>query len=453
VQLSPTGADVKSLPVPMSGVTDQGTADKTFRTVLSKPSETKLPPAVNALKERFKDLFKKKLEIKEQERRATIPYYTDVSTNTYSILGKVSDSADELTNGYNASLAAFIADSGTGTVSFFEDNGIKKEAWPIIGDVSVYIHKLKHAAFDWRVETGLSDSRALLFSDINNYVADLYWKQKLGFSPLVPKQVFDYYKSNTKKYKGPSTMRDVLIKRLEALNAGEQKDRFSNAFAYFIKQAVKEGMSFNCKYYDEEFIPCHKRFTPTLSMLSFHGKIPDLKVEKFKSLFLLSEWTEINNSAIKRAELEFNALIKKTITHSNLPEFLKKLQLLITQAETDRVSAEFRKIKRERLFVCSKLKGKVKAVSFNVSKEVARHISEPRILEAYNPLRIPFATGKLKTTPGEGIVLLGYDEKTESFYVPENEMSKGMDGGHVSAYVLEFAKWLNASPAFFKKEK
>jgi hypothetical protein len=337
--------------------------------VLSKPSERPLPKSIKDLRTAFSEFFKKPLKIEEEKGQPSIPYYTDLRTNTYGILGDTDKPETE--NPYNKTVSAFIAESETGTVNYFKDSGVKKEGLPILEDLALYIHKLKHAAHDYRVENGNS-SRSKFFKHVNDFVADLYWSEELGYgSPFVPNAP-PIKRGTAKKRVHLPTVKGLLKTKLLDLNSGEFSDRMANFYIFAIQEATKIGINLNRQYYLDEFIAQHKRFTPTLRMLMQKGRIPDFKIAKYKSLFLLSEWNEIQSSALFKEEGEINELLRKPITHSNLKSFLNRLDDFKLRVETDLLSAEARKLKQERLFLATKMKGKTSAVSFKLSREVRK---------------------------------------------------------------------------------
>jgi len=418
----------------------QDMKSSTFLSVLSKPSEKILPKSIKELRTAFKEFFKKPLKIEEEKSQTSIPYYTDLRTNTYGILGDTD--APETGDPYNITVSAFIAESDLGTVNFFKDSGVKKEALPILEDLALYIHKLKHAAHDYRVENGTS-SRSKFFKHVNDYVADLYWSEELKYgSPFVPNAP-PVKRGTLKKRTELPTVRGLLKQKLMDMNSGEFSDRMANFYIFAIQEAVKIGMELNKQYYLDEFIAQHKRFTPTLKMLMQKGRIPDYKIAKYKSLFLLSEWNEVQSSALFKGESAINDLIRKPISHSNIKSFIKEMEKFKNSVETDLLSAEAKKLKQERLFLATKMKGKSSAVSFKMAREVRKNLAEPRIREAFNPLRLMFAAGKIKTTPGEGMMVLLFDDTTEHFYASDSKMAEGMDAGLVKNRILEFASWLN----------
>jgi hypothetical protein len=301
---------------------------------------------------------------------------------------------------------------------------------------------------DYRVERG-KDARSELFKAVNNYVADIFWENKLGYKdPLVPSisLVKEDNKGKKRKKEKSINFRSLLYRLLVSYNQGPQSDRMANAYCYFIKNATLTGIKLNETYYLEEFIKLHKRFTPTLQMLVFKGKLPDVKIGRYKTLFLHSEWNIVSGSSLFKAEelqKEVGRLGNSPATY--LSEFIAKQDKLKESIEADLLSAEIKRVRQERLFLATKFKENSRSgAPLDMAREVFKNIHEPKVSSAFNPLRIPFAAGRIKTTPGEGITLLRYEESTDSYYVVESDASEAMDDGRVKAYLLEYAAWLNS---------
>jgi hypothetical protein len=425
----------------------QGVEDPAHLSYLAaaqQQAQTILPKDVKDLSVRFSDLFKKGLEVGREAAKPVIPYYSDLANNKFAVLTGKDDLVDK-DDPFNKAMAAFIAHADTGEVFRFKDTGIKKESLPLLSDLSHYIHKIKHVNFDYRVELG-DGAKAALFKQVNNYLADLYWEKSLGLTdPLIPKDLLSKYldkKVNVTK-KMTYNHRRLLYGILVQFNEGDMKDRMANAYCHLIKEAFDSGYETNGKYFLANLIRNQKRFVPSLTMLSIKGYIPDVKVSRYKSLFLSSEIENIRESTIEAVESELQTLLKTAITADDLPKFIKNLKVLRRRVDEDVLSVEIKKVRRERLLIASQLKDSRKAKGpFKLNTAVSNKLSDPKVRAAFNPFRLAFAEGVVETAPGQAIATISYDETSGFYRYLANEYNDALDGGRVKAIALEFVAYL-----------
>jgi hypothetical protein len=405
-------------------------------------SSNRLPKDVQGLGTKFADLFKQRMTIEEETAQTVIPYYTDLRTNKFAVL-QLDGKLDE-EDPFNEAIAAFIGDDQEGDVFRFGDKNIKKEALPLLKELAVYIHKLKKAAFDYKVEVG-SSNRAALFKEVNNYIADLYWESAAKLTnSLIPKDLLSKYmdkKVNVTK-KMTYTHRSVLYSRLSLMNDGPNKDRMANAYCHLIKIAFERGYSLNAQFFSSNFISKEKRFTPTLAMLSIKGVIPDFKVKRFRSLFLSSEIENIRDSAIEKAESKLQELFQKAITCENLVKLVSNLTGLKSKVEDEVLSLEIKKVRRERLLQASRLKASHKKGTFKLNRAVAKQMIDSRVRDAFNPFRLAFAEGVIETAPGLAINVVGYNDDTDTYHYISSEYNDKLDDGKVKSIALEYVAFL-----------
>jgi hypothetical protein len=405
-----------------------------------------LPKDVKSLRQKFEDLYKQKLSIEKDASQRAIPYYADLNANKYSVLTDRDQGEVKDPDPYNKTVAAFIDRSELGEVFRFQDGGVKKESIPLLDDLAVYIHQLRKPVMDWRVENG-STAKSQLFKLVNNYVADIYWESVTGISePLVPKSVLDKFNQKNRQIKKSEiySHRNLLVAHLKEFNSGEHKDRMANAYSHMIKVAVKEGMSSSEEYYVDNFISQHKRFTPNIQMFHVKGIIPDVKIGRYKSLFILPEWECIVDSTLESAEKSLGELMKKQLTPYNTLSVLRQIQKIRKDVELDALSIEVKKVRRERLLIASQLKSQHKTrTSFKLSAAVFMSHGDNRVAEAFNPFRIPFAADEIETSPGEASTVFGQDEDGVYRYraTPENDK---LDNGKVKRIALVYTAWLNS---------
>jgi hypothetical protein len=440
-QSSPSSSPKREQKVELVKPLEEGN-HQSFLEAAKQQNQAKLPKDVKSLGEKFADLFKEKLAIEEDAAKTVIPYYSDLKTNKFAVLSKEGTSVDE--DPFNKTIAAFISGQDEGEVFRFEDPGIKKESKELLDDLSIYIHKLKKAAFDYKVENGTS-ARAALFRQVNNYIADLYWE--LGFNltgSLIPKDLLAKYldkKVNVSK-KMTYSHRSLLAGILVQFNEGPNKDRMANAYCHLIRSAVEAGLKLNNQFYRLNFIAKEKRFTPTLTMLGIKGIIPDFKIKKYKSLFLSSEIENIRDSAIEKNEEQLQNLFKTQISYDLLPKMLKDIEKMKTVVDSEVLSAEIRRVKKERLLQASNLKSAHKKGPFNLNRAVANGFVDRKVRDAFNPFRLAFAEGEIETAPGLAINVIGYDDTNNTYHYVASDYNDKLDGGKVKAIALEFVAYL-----------
>jgi hypothetical protein len=421
---------------------DKTVAPPTFLEAAKQQNKANLPKDVKALGEKFAELFKENLAIEENKAQTVIPYYSDLKTNKFAVLSKEGSAVD--TDPFNSSVAAFIAGQNEGEVFRFEDPGIKKESEELLRDLSIYIHKLKKANFDYKVETGTS-ARANLFKQVNNYIADLYWETQFGLTnALIPKDLLSKYldKKVTVTKKQTYSHRSLLYGTLIQFNEGPNKDRMANAYCHLIRAAVESGLQTSVQFYRLNLIAKEKRFTPSLTMLGIKGTIPDFKIKKYKSLFLSSEIENIRGSELEDAESALDGLFKTQLTYDTLPRLLRNVGELKTKVENEVLSMEIKKVKKERLLQASILKSKHKKGTFNLNRAVATGLIDNKVREAFNPFRLAFSEGVIETAPGLAINTISYDEDKSIYYYIDNEYNNSLDGGKVKAIAIEFVAYL-----------
>jgi hypothetical protein len=424
----------------------QNTTTESFATAAKQQWREKLPADVQSLREKYSDLFKKNLRIEETQTQTVIPYYADVSTNKYSVL-RTKDTDLDVEDPYNMAVADFIQQADQGEIFRFEDPKVKKESKPLLADLAVYIHKLSKATFDYAVENGTS-SRAQLFKKVNFYVADLYWAKVTGLTdPLVPTAILELFNKERKKRQIRSseltTHRNLLFSHLKEMNSGENADRMANAYCHMIRSAVHRGMALNEEFYERMFIAKHKRFTPSLQMMHVKGYVPDVKVSKYKNLFISSEWDSIVDSDYYKAEKTIGELFRKQITYRNFNTVVKEVLELKQLLSNDKGATEIRNVRRERLLIASRLKaGHRGKTAFKLNSAVAAQLSDPQVEAAFNPFRIPFAEEDIETSPGECLSSLEQSEDGLFRYRTDTGMDR-LEGGAVKRIALNFIAWLN----------
>jgi hypothetical protein len=217
----------------------------------------------------------------------------------------------------------------------------------------------------------------------------------------------------------------------------------ANAYCHMIKVSTYRGMASNEEFFARQFIAKHKRFTPNLQMMHVKGYVPDVKVSKYKNLFISSEWDSISSSDYYKSEKRLNDLFRTQVTYKNFNTIVRQVLELKQKLANDSGATEIRNVRRERLLIASRLKGAHKGKApFRLNQAVAQQLSDPRVEAAFNPFRIPFSEGEIETTPGECLTALEQSEDGLFHYRTESDVGE-KDGGSVKRIALNFIAYLN----------
>jgi len=417
-----------------------------FAAAVKSTTASTIPTDVKSLGMKFADLFQKELAYqKEEAAKTVIPYYTDVKANKFSILS-IEETADE-TDPFNKAAAAFINSDKPGEVFRFKDDNVSSESSTLLEDLAVYIHKIKHANINYRVEHGVG-ARAALFKAVNNYLADLYWESAEQLSSvLIPKDLLSKYLDSKVNVTAKMTYnhRAILAATLKRMNTGKHSDRMANGWCHLIKSAFDVGYASNPTYFFKELILQEKRFTPSITMLSIKGYVPDVKVGRYMSLFISSEQAIIKDSAIAKAELELQKLFRTAVTAENLHGFVKSLRDARKIVEDDLLSTEIRRVRRERLLIAGRMKKEHRGKApFSLNHSVANRLSDPKVRDAFNPFRLPFASKQIETAPGQAVTTIAYNDEIDFYRYTANQYNDSLDQGRVKAIGLEFVAFLES---------
>jgi len=405
-------------------------------------------PRLKQLGNRFKDLFKEELKIEREVKEVPqIPYYVDLKANKFSLLVDSKDAFVE-DSAYNMGLSAFVEAAESAEEFHFKDVGIIPEAKPILRDLAIYIHKIYHGSFDWRVELPKTESAAL-FKDVNMHVADLYYFYKHKITGmLVPKPVLDAIdkgdQNAMRKIENMNT-RTILKAHLMQFNKGENKDRMANAFCHLLSGAVHNYLKVEggINKMLTDFISKHKKFTPTLKMLRAKGKVPDVKIKKYENLFLSNEWEIIKDSALRKAETTLARTLETAITPFNFEVILHELEDIRSSID-DKVSKEIKAVRKERLRVASMLKASSKKGVFNLNSSVANNFGDKKTRDAFNAFRIAFAAERVRIAPSELLGFLTENEELNKFqFDVKDQIDTEGEGRLINALGHELAEYLN----------
>jgi len=414
-------------------------------TAVQKPL---LPKSVISSVDKFRELYKEQLEIREVAPERVIPYYSDVRTNQYALLGDMDQSSYE--DPYDISLFAFMRNADRGDLTYFKDTGIVKEAMPILAQVATYIHKVYNHSLDWRCELGDSPS-AQIFKLANGMLADLYWEKKTGKRNLLLPHISvqSFHEKDPKKKISYVTYEDLLRKEFQQYNTGDLKLRMANAYVYLIKQSILHNWSDSTeKWVRLHIIDAHKKFIPNITMFRINGYIPDVRIRQYKNLFLDVEWEELtSHSSLFKLEEEVNGMLRKQLDHDEVLTTVIRLGEIGRQLRDSKISETVRNIRRDRIRIAGELKGaslKRKERSFTLANEIGNNLNSTNIREAFNPFRISFVAGRIQLPPSECITGISWDEgkKLYTWTAPPATGNESSDR-KVSAIGLAFVEFIN----------
>jgi hypothetical protein len=387
----------------------------------AKPATISESERLEAFRAKLRAISSKNKALKpvEEKQIPPRPYYVDVKSNTYSVLG----SADELTDDpWNAVVGEMSHGRGVVNIEKFQaDNSSTDRA--VTQHVGIFLNKLKERESIrgfWTDASNLSKLSKLLVCT----AASEFWDQKLKFDPLL-----DSSQVNISRMKGESKAaftnrsRDFMsrkLKRYHNLLSEKLEELFTHsssreealALTHLVRTAVKELDDDHVLEKDIRSIP---KLLPTVPMLRRLGKIPDLKIGDFRSLFLHSEWEIIKDSQLLQIEETMKVKLKTSLDFDDVEGFLIDLERFQKTIKNDSLSSECLTIKRQRLMFASWWKRQSRVSSpMDPLKEFHKHIDESNVKETFNPFRVL----TLGNIPGseEAMSHIGFDVTQKSWY-------------------------------------
>jgi hypothetical protein len=205
---------------------------------------------------------------------------------------------------------------------------------------------------------------------------------------------------------------NLLSEKLEELLTHRNKREESLALTHMVRIAVRELDDGRILEKDIKSVP---KLLPTVPMLRRLGKIPDLKISDFKSLFLHSEWEIIRKSELFKVEQMMKSKLSTSLAFNDIDGFIKDLNEFSRVVESDTLSTECLTLKRQRLMFASWWKRQARvSAPMEPLKEFHKHIEESNVKETFNPFRIL----NLGNIPGseEAMNHVGYDLAQKSWY-------------------------------------
>jgi hypothetical protein len=254
--------------------------------------------------------------------------------------------------------------------------------------------------------------------------ASEFWEQRLNFDPLLDSSQVSIsrvkgeskaaFSNRSREFMSRKLKRyhNLLSEKLEELFTHSSKREEALALTHLVRVAVKELDDDHILEKDIKSVP---KLLPTVPMLRRLGKIPDLKVSDFRSLFLHSEWEIIKSSQLLKIEEIMKVKLKTSLDFDDVKGFIEDLERFQKTIKDDSLSNECLAIKRQRLMFASwwKRQSRVNA-PMEPLKEFHKHIDESNVKETFNPFRIL----NLGNIPGseEGLNHIGFDVTQKSWY-------------------------------------
>jgi hypothetical protein len=347
------------------------------------------------------------------------PYYVDVKSNTYSVLGSDDNLIDDP---WNAVVGEVSHGRGIAKIEKVQSERTSTDR-AVTQHVGIFLGKLRNRESIrgfWTDNSNLSKlSKLLVYT-----AASEYWDQKIKFDPLLDSSQVSIsrlkgeskatFAGRSREFMGRRLKRfhNLLSEKLEELLTHENKREESLALTHLVRVTVRELDDDHILETDIKSIP---KLLPTVPILRRLGKIPDLKIGDFKSLFLHSEWEIIRKSELFKVEQMMKDKLNNSIAFSDVQGFMKDLDEFQRSVSNDSLSTECLTIKRQRLMFASWWKRQARVSGpMEPLKEFHKHIDESNVKETFNP----FTILNLGNIPGseEAMSHVGYDKTQKSWY-------------------------------------
>jgi len=399
-----------------------------------------MPKGITSLASKYAKLYEQSIakDVEETEK-PVIPYYVDVRSNTFSVLG-APDLVPE--DPYDIALATVVGHEGEAFISYFQDDGVNEVSKPILMDFVKLISKTRHGVYETNVERGRDASSNLVKAGYR-HLANLIWEQETGQHLLLPKKRVQNFIKEAKDQSTDTIVRDLRLK-LASYNTGANKERMANAFIHLLESAYYASRSLegqDGKW--REFLKSHKDYIPTWPMLTMKGLIPDVKVRKFESLYLPVEWEVIKSSQIFKFEEEIRVMMTESLSYTNILGFIKRLEEIKLILRDNRHSNEIRAVRRDRLQQIARLRKDKPHPKKTVPQLIKNSWADDRVREAWNVFRIPFAAEVIKTSSQICLAQVYFDETSEHFTYDDTIAVVESQPGYFSALAANLADFLN----------
>jgi hypothetical protein len=258
-----------------------------------------------------------------------------------------------------------IAPQDNVKLSFFKDENLKPESKVVLDDLAILVAQVKDKNLPENLESGEGPQQDL-YRWISCYIANQVWFRLVGFYPLVPISVIKTKKSGERKEsigKDFVTYRTLIAEAINKLRI-DKDTRLGYAFLTQFDACFDSAYkSQDDKRYWNSYLKRSKKFLPTWSTLTEIGRVPDVKISRFKTLFSLSEWEVIHdqkNNGYVALEEKVNSLKREKITVDNCESILKTLTEITTELQNNVLFRHIQKIKAKKLLLTTRFKHKKK---------------------------------------------------------------------------------------------
>jgi len=374
------------------------------------------------------------------------PFYADVKANVYSVLGSPDDLSEDP---WNATIGVLTHGRKDTRLEHFQVDRTPSDC-ELSSRVGVFIECLKSNRTIrqfWTDSSNLSSVMKLMFST----AASEFWSNRLKFDPLVSSsQVYITREKNESKAKFSKRYRQFMslrVNRYHNLLAKVLEDTFTHkhrreealSLVHLIRTTVKELPSDSQLGKDIRSVP---KMIPTVDMLRRLGKLPDLSIKEFNSMFYQSEWNIIKSSRLYKEEEALKKLLKEAISFDKVEGFLDTLTKMRESIAEDALSSVIVKVKKKRLMYASWWKSnQSRDLPMNPLREAHRHTDEENVKDTFFPFTILIADH----TPlaEEGLTRIHYDASLKSWYWDDHPGSNGVDPSDLNRAGHELISYLN----------
>jgi len=263
-------------------------------------------------------------------------------------------------------------------------------------------------------------------------VASEYYRKRIGFDPLLDPSCVElkrdkgeqknaYQQRKRQQMRAPlKRSADNLRETLNSVLTHKNKTAHANALVYMIQVMCKStDLSFM-----EAWLKTCPRAIPTIPMLRRLGKIPDIAIKEFQSLFHLSEWSIIQGSLLYQTEDQLKLIVKKQVTLENLPMILKDLEERSQSVHKDVLSNTILQVKKDRLAKASSWKRNAKGIVQPLQTAKTK-LGEENVRATFSPQRI-LATANV-TGASEIDASVEYDNSSRSWFAKQNFVERVSD--------------------------
>jgi hypothetical protein len=357
-------------------------------------------------------------ESREEVKAPPRPFFVDVKSNTYSVLGEEDEISD---SPWNALIGSIQYGQKSVNLETFKvkQSSVDKEVELNVSAMTEAIREGKSIRGYWTDTSNLSRISKLAVST----VASEYWERRIGFDPLIdPSQVSITREKGETRARFSSRQKDFLSKRVkrfhnmlsqslqEVLTHGYKVEE-SLALVHLLRTAVRAA-DLDVLGKDIKSIP---KLIPTAAMLKRIGKIPDVKIKEFKTLYHDIEWSNVISSELYQAEEKLKELMKTSITFDNIEMYIKQLDDIREIVKKDRLSSAIISTKKKRLMYASWWKkSSPRDQPMEPIKEVHKFAGDEKVIQTFSPFDILLSSN----VPGaeEGLTRVKYDTSKKVWY-------------------------------------